>query len=197
MPGDRRVLRQTLYRLAAGQAGYFTAAQALEVGYSYQAQKHHVDHGNWTRIDRGIFRIPEWPAGVNDELVRWVLWSKHRAVVSHDSAAAAYGFGVANPAKVHLSVPPGFRMDDPAVVLHYRVLPEIDVTAFDGAVITTALRTVLDVVESHFDEEFVEGVIADATASGAITAGQLERRCHELDEESQQRGARLVAKVQS
>lgn len=197
MPGDRQALRQTIYRLAAGQAGYFTAAQALEVGYSYQAQKHHVDHGNWTRIDRGIFRIPEWPAGVNDELVRWVLWSKHRAVVSHDSAAAAYGFGVANPAKVHLSVPPGFRMDDPAVTLHHRVLPETDVTVLDGAAITTALRTVLDVVEAHFDEEFVEGITADAIASGAITAGQLGRRFHELDEENQQRGARLLARVNS
>ncbi len=197
MPGDRQALRQTLYRLAAGQAGYFTAAQALEVGYSYQAQKHHVDHGNWTRIDRGIFRIPEWPAGVNDELVRWVLWSKHRAVVSHDSAAAAYGFGVANPAKVHLSVPPGFRMDDPAVILHHRVLPETDVTVIDGAAITTALRTVLDVVEAHFDEEFVEGITADAIASGAITAGQLDRRFHELDKENQQRGVRLLARVNS
>lgn len=197
MPGDRQALRQTLYRLAAGQSGYFTAAQALEVGYSYQAQKHHVDHGNWTRIDRGIFRIPEWPAGVNDELVRWVLWSKGRAVVSHDSAAAAYGFGVANPAKVHLSVPPEFRMDDPAVILHHRVLPESDVTVLDGAAITTALRTVLDVVEAHLDEEFVEGITADAIASGAITAGQLDRRFHELDKENQQRGVRLLARVNS
>ncbi|MXW76783.1 MAG: hypothetical protein F4Z58_12250 [Acidimicrobiaceae bacterium] len=197
MPGDRQALRQTLYRLAAGQAGYFTAAQARDVGYSYQAQKHHVDHGNWTRIDRGIFRIPEWPAGVNDELVRWVLWSKHRAVVSHDSAAVAYRFGVANPAKVHLSVPPGFRMEDPAVVLHYRVLPEPDVTVLDGAAITTALRTVIDVIESHFDEEFVEDVIADALTSGAISGGQLKRRLHELDEETHRRSVRLLAKVRS
>lgn len=195
MPGVRQALRQTLYRLAAGQAGYFTAAQALDVGYSYQAQKHHVDCGNWTRIDRGIFRIPEWPAGVNDELVRWVLWSKHRAVVSHDSAAAAYGFGVANPAKAHLSVPPGFRMADPAVVLHYRVLPNTDITVLDGAAITTALRTALDMIESHFDEELVEGVVVDAIASGAVTRGQLERRSHELDKEAQQRCARLLTKV--
>lgn len=197
MPGVRQALRQTLYRLAAGQAGYFTAAQALGVGYSYQAQKHHVDHGNWTRIDRGIFRIPEWPTGVNDELVRWVLWSKHRAVVSHDSAAAAYGFGVVNPAKVHLSVPPGFRMGDPAVILHYRLLPDADVAVLDGAAITTALRTVLDVIESHFDEELVEGVIVDAIATGAVTTGQLERRFHELDGETQQRQKRLLATVRS
>ena len=197
MPGDRQALRQKLYRLAAGQAGYFTAAQALDVGYSYQAQKYHVDHGNWIRIDRGIFRIPEWPPGVNDGLVRWVLWSRHRAVVSHHTAAAAYGFGVVNPAKVHLSVPSGFRMDDPAVVLHYRVLPESDVTVLDGAAITSALRTALDVIESHVDEELVESVIYDALATGAITAGQLERRLQELDDETLARGGRLLARVKS
>jgi len=77
MPGDRQALRQNLYRRAASQAGYFTAAQAIDIGYSYQAQKYHVDHGNWLRLDRGLFRIPEWPSGVNDTPVRWMLWSKH------------------------------------------------------------------------------------------------------------------------
>jgi hypothetical protein len=57
MSGDRQALRQALYRLAAGQAGFFTAAQALGLGYSYQAQKYHVDHGNWVRVDRGIFVV--------------------------------------------------------------------------------------------------------------------------------------------
>ena len=128
MPGNRQALRQSLYRLAAGQAGYFTAAQALRVGYSYQAQKHHVDYGNWCRVDRGVFRIPEWPASVNDTLVRWMLWSRHRGVASHDTAAVAHDLGVVNPARVHLTVPPDFRKSDAAVVLHRCVLPDTDIT---------------------------------------------------------------------
>ncbi len=195
MAGDRQALRQALYRLAAGQAGFFTAAQALEVGYSYQAQKYHVDHGNWLRVDRGIFRIPEWPAGLNDSLVRWVLWSKHRGVVSHDSAAAAYGLGVPNPAKVHLTVPVGFRMDDPAVVLHRRELPDTDVTRLDGAAITTVVRTVLDVIASQFDEELIESVVDDAVGTGAVSVRQLERRLDELDDESRARADRVLARV--
>ena len=102
--GDRQRRRQTLYRLAAGQAGFFTAAQALDLGYSYQAQKHHVDHGNWARVDRGIFRVPEWPPSLNDSFLRWVLWSKHRAVVSHDSAAVVHNLGLLNPAKIAVEV---------------------------------------------------------------------------------------------
>ena len=195
MSGDRQVLRQALYRLAAGQAGFFTAAQALDLGYSYQAQKYHVDHGNWSRVDRGIFRIPEWPSSVNDSLVRWVLWSKHRAVVSHDSAASAHGLGVLNPAKVHLSVPPGFRMDDPVVVLHRRELPEADVTLIDGAAITTVVRTVLDVIESQFDEELISSVVDDAVGTGAVSVRQLERRLDELDDDARARGERVLATV--
>jgi len=192
MPGDRQLLRQSLYRLAAGQAGYFTAAQAIEIGYSYQAQKHHVDHGNWIRVDRGIFRIPEWPAGMNDGLIRWVLWSKNRALVSHDSAAAAHGLGLVNPAKVHLTVPPDFRMDDDVLVLFHRHLPSRDVTAIDGVPITTVLRTAIDTIETHFDEELVASVIADAVDSGAMLLSQLVRRFDELSDEAKPRGERIV-----
>jgi len=192
MPGDRQQLRQTLYRLAASQAGYFTAAQAIDIGYSYQAQKHHVDHGNWARVDRGIFRIPEWPTGVNDGLIRWVLWSKNRAVVSHDSAAAAYGLGLVNPAKVHLSVPPDFRMSDEIVELYHRHLPSADVTAKDGVPITTVLRTAIDIIEMHYDEELVSGVIQDVVDNGVISLRQLERRFDELGDDARLRGERVV-----
>jgi predicted transcriptional regulator of viral defense system len=197
MPGDRQALRQRLYRQAASQAGYFTAAQALDIGYSYQAQKYHADHGNWTRIDRGLFRIPEWPASVNDTLVRWVLWSKHRGTISHDTAAAAYNLGVVNPSRVHLTVPMDFRMDDPQVVLHRRVLPAADVTVLDGAAITTVLRTVLDVIELHVDEELIASVLDDGLASGAITKGQLQRRLLELGDEARSRAERVLSQVGS
>jgi predicted transcriptional regulator of viral defense system len=197
MPGDRQALRQKLYRLAASQAGYFTAAQALDVGYSYQAQRHHVEYGNWVRIDRGLFRIPEWPSTVNDTLVRWVLWSKQRAVVSHDTAAAAYGLGVVNAAKIHLTVPPDFRMEDSSVVLHHGVLLSSDVATLDGAAITTIIRTVIDLIETHVDEELIEGVVSDALSSGAISRGQIQRRSRELSPDAQARTTRVLQKVAS
>ncbi len=39
MPVDRRDLRRRLFELAAGQGGYFTAAQANTLGYSHQATR--------------------------------------------------------------------------------------------------------------------------------------------------------------
>ncbi len=193
MSGDRQLLRQALYRRAASQAGYFTAAQAIDVGYSYQAQKYHIDHGNWSRVDRGIFRLPEWPASVNDSLVRWTLWSKHRAVVSHDSASAVHELGLLNPAKVHLTVPVGFRMSDDQVVLYPRALPDSDVVLFDGLRITTVLRTVIDIAEARFDDELVASVMDDALDSGAIVVGQIKRRIDELSTDARLRVERLLA----
>ncbi len=178
--------------MASGQAGYFTAAQALEIGYSYQAQKYHVDYGNWERVDRGIYRIPEWPIGPHDELVRWVLWSKGRAIVSHDSAASAYSLGVANPAKIHLTVPPDFTMRDPHIVLYHRHLPDSDTSVLDGAAITNVERTVVDIIESHVDEEFVLAVVDDAIESGSVTRRRLIRRLEELSKPSRIRGERLL-----
>lgn len=195
MEGDRQRRRQALYRLAAGQAGFFTAAQAIDLGYSYQAQKHHVDHGNWARVDRGIFRIPEWPPSLNDSFVRWVLWSKHRAVVSHDSAAVVHNLGLLNPAKVHLTVPVGFRMDDPVVVLHRRELPGADVTLLDGVVVTTVVRTVLDVIATQFDEELVASVVDDALDTGAMSALQLDRRFGEFGDAARCRAERVLARA--
>jgi len=69
VPRNRQDLRRRLESIAFPQAGYFTAAQALEAGYTYQAQKYHADSGNWVRIDRGIFRIPNWPTAPSDQQV--------------------------------------------------------------------------------------------------------------------------------
>ena len=94
---DRLDLRRRLIALAASQSGYFTAAQALAAGYSYAGQRYHAHRGNWLRVDRGIYRLPEWPATAHEDLVRWALWSRGRAVASHDTALSVYDREVLRP----------------------------------------------------------------------------------------------------
>ncbi|WP_223243286.1 type IV toxin-antitoxin system AbiEi family antitoxin domain-containing protein [Streptomyces sp. CBMA123] len=57
---DRTDTRAELWRIASTQRGYFTAAQARDAGYSYQAQRYHAQHGNWTPVDRAIYRFREF-----------------------------------------------------------------------------------------------------------------------------------------
>ncbi|MFE0151036.1 hypothetical protein ACFWY5_28070 [Nonomuraea sp. NPDC059007] len=139
--------RARLWRRAARQRGFFTAAQALLDGYSYQSQYFHVRRGNWTRIDRGLYRFREYadlPSSDLDHLVRWSLWSLDRAVFSHETALSVHGFAPVDPAVVHMTVPPGFRQRDPAVLTHRADLSSADVEHRDGFRVTTLARTLID-----------------------------------------------------
>lgn len=178
---DRRDLRRRLFNLGAEQAGYFTAAQARKLGYSYQAQAHHVSAGNWLRIDRGLFRLAEWIPDVNDDLARWTLWSGGGGVVSHETALAAHGIGEFESPKVHLTVPPGFRKRDEAVTLHHAELPKEDIVQRVGFRVTTPIRSIIDVAALSPDEDQLARSIEDARQSGLLTIRSLRSRSEILD----------------
>lgn len=172
---DRSDLRQALFRLAQRQVGYFTAAQARDlisggVGYSYQAQKFHVDRGNWLRVDRGLFRLPDWPVGPHDAFVRWSLWSRGRGVVSHESALVAHDLGVSNPSRVHLTVPRGFRQRDEGVALHAGPLDDADVLMFEGFRVTAVRRTLIDLAIAGIPHDELEAALGEALERGVLTA---------------------------
>jgi predicted transcriptional regulator of viral defense system len=181
MPLDRRDLRRRLFALAADQAGYFSAAQAKSLGYSYPAQAHHVRASNWVRIDRGIFRLADWVPDVHDELARWSLWSKGRAVVSHESALSVYGVGEFESPRIHLTVPTGFRMRDDALVLHHADLSEDDIVARPGFRLTTLTRSLVDVAANYADEDQLGRAIREALDLGTITQRQLRSRSEAVD----------------
>lgn len=180
MAVDRRQLRHRLAGLAGTQSGYFTAAQARDVGYSYQAQKFHTDRGNWVRVERGIYRLPEWPVGEHDDLVRWSLWSRGRAVVSHETALAVHQLGDVDPAVVHLTVPPNFRSKDKGVRLHRGVLPEADVWQHEGFRVTTPLRALLDVAAGDLDLDQLVTAVKEACERGPATKQALLTRAEEF-----------------
>jgi predicted transcriptional regulator of viral defense system len=177
---DRQDLRRRLATLAATQSGYFTAAQAVGVGYSYQAQKFHADRGTWIRVDRGLFRLPEWPVGAHDDLVRWSLWARGRAVVSHETALAVHELGEANPSAVHLTVPANFRSTAAGVVLHRGVVDEHDIWEHEGFRVTSPLRTLLDVAASHLDLDQLASALADACAKDPTLEQTIISRTREL-----------------
>src|SRR5712691_11876098 len=158
---DRTDLRRRLLAIAARQSGYFTAAQALDAGYSYPAQGYHAKRGNWLRVDRGIYRFPEWPTGPREDLVRWSLWSRDRA-------------------HVHLTVPPNFRQKNPGVVIHRADLAPRDVEEHEGFRVTTPLRSLLDVAAGELDLDQLAQAIAEALARGMTTRRALLDRADEF-----------------
>lgn len=181
MPTDRQDLRRRLAARAAEQSGHFTAAQALAVGYSYPAQKFHADRGNWLRVDRGLFRLPEWPVGAHDDLVRLSLWSRGRAVVSHETALAVHGLSDANPAVIHLTVPANFRSrPSTGTRLHRGELLDGDIWLHEGFRITTPLRTLLDVAAGTLDLDQLVDAIQQACEESPAMRDALMSRAEEL-----------------
>ncbi|OHV36840.1 hypothetical protein BBK14_14615 [Parafrankia soli] len=169
---DRTDTRAALWRVASGQRGYFTSAQALQVGYSYQAQRYHAQRGNWQLVDRGIYRFREFdtlPGGEDDHLVRWALWSRGRAIVSHTTALSVHDLGTANPAEIHLTVPPGFRQKGGLVILHRAELAQDEIEEREGYRVTTPVRAIIECAEASVDQDAVDSAVAEALDRGLTT----------------------------
>lgn len=185
---DRTDTRAALWRVASRQRGYFTAAQARTVGYSYQAQRHHAQRGNWQSVDRGIYRFPEFdtlPGGEDDHLVRWALWSRGRAVVSHATALSVHDLGTANPAQIHLTVPPGFRQRDPAVILHRAELADGEIEQREGYRVTTPVRAIVECAAAHIDQDMVNSAVAEALERGLTTRRRLQHAAQRLGQRAE------------
>jgi predicted transcriptional regulator of viral defense system len=171
---------QALYQIADAQGGYFTAAQARQSGYAYSQQHFHVERGNWQRVDRGLFRLRDYPPGEREDLIRWSLWSRNQkgapqAVVSHDTALTVHELSDLMPAWVHLKVPPGFRKRiPPGCVLHKGRLSPGDVEAGPGFQVTTPLRTLLDVADSPLSQEHLNAAVREALERGLVRRRRLE-----------------------
>ena len=165
---------QALYKIAAEQGGYFTAAQAREAGYAYSQQHYHRTRGNWQRIDRGIFRLRDFPSGEREDLIRWSLWSRDQkgvpqAVVSHETALTVHELSDVMPERVHLTVPKGFRKRvPPGCVLHFASLTAEDIEPRPGYSVTTPLRTLLDVASSALSQEHLDFAVKEALERGLV-----------------------------
>ncbi|MGI8682802.1 MAG: type IV toxin-antitoxin system AbiEi family antitoxin domain-containing protein [Mycobacteriales bacterium] len=195
MPANRQDLRRRLAALAATQSGHFSAAQALGVGYSYQSQKFHADRGNWQRIDRGLFRLPEWPVGKHDDLVRWSLWSRGRAVVSYETALSVHDLGDVNPAVTHLTVPLNFRQRAAGVELHKAEMPAGDVWQHEGYRVTTPIRTLLDIAAGNVDLDHLAAAIDDASTRWPATRRDLLSRADDFGDRAALRIERALQQV--
>jgi predicted transcriptional regulator of viral defense system len=181
VPADRSSLRNRLTALGAGQSGYFTASQARQLGYSYSQQNFHTERGNWVRVERGLYRLPHWPLGPHDDLVRASLWSRDRAVVSHESAAFVHGLGEIDPLRTHLTVPAGFRGKHPAVVLHRASIDRAEIQQHAGFRVTTPLRTLVDLARSATDLDQLGRAIRSALERHLLTMRDLRSRSEQLD----------------
>ncbi len=171
---------QRLFELAAGQAGYFTAVQARELGYSARSLVHHVGAGHVERVSRGFYRLIGVPASSHEDVVAaWLRFASRGGVVSHDTALALYELAPSRSHEIHLTLPRERRPRTPqataAVTLHTTTVPlrREEVTSRFGVQLTAPARTVADVADLGADPSVVVEATSRALATGLLSANEL------------------------
>jgi predicted transcriptional regulator of viral defense system len=182
MRSQAKTVSDTLFKMAEGQQGYFTAKQAADAGYQLGSQAHHVKSGNWVRVERGIYRLARFPQSPEEQLVIYTLWSRNRAgepegVYSHQTALSIHELSDVNPARLHMTVPATFRRRAKApkiLVLHRAILDEKDVELRQGFAVTRPLRAIADVTAAEsVSRDIVEQALAEGRQRGLITAREI------------------------
>lgn len=169
--------KQKLFELADQQQGYFTAKQAIASGYTANNHHLHIKNGEWVREGRGIYRLAAYPMTERPDMMYWALWSRDRSdkptgVFSHATALALYNLSDVMPAKLEMTVPPGFRRSGPIPrVLRFirRQLPDEDKRYTMGFYVTTPLRSLIDVIEEgRLSRELIQQAVSQAVSRGLV-----------------------------
>ena len=156
MRKERKEAAKRLYEIAEDQQGFFTTKQAKSAGFAENTHPYHVQVGNWIREHRGIYRLASFPRGERPDLMLWSLWSRNRGevaqgVYSHQTALSLHDLSDVMPAKLHMTVPKGFRRNSEiprVLVLHFADVPQSEIGVVHGVRVTKPMRTILDLIES-------------------------------------------------
>ncbi len=183
-----RVLR----RLAGRHAGFFTTRQVLRTGCEAQVRAG-LGAGTVTRAGVGMLRLAEWPTGPLDEYAMWAAWFDGAAAVSHHSAADLHGIGRLRPRFLHLSVGAGRPPVTPRLVVLRRSLIGAEIESAGPFLVTTPLRTVLDLAESDIGQTALDEVIGDAVAISRCTADEIRLASAQLTARAVERVHRALS----
>lgn len=172
---------ETLFELATDQAGYVTQEQALAAGFGRNTLAELAKRGRAERVAHGLYRFNAFPHGPLDTYMEATLWPRGlRGYISHESALDLYELSDVNPAKVHVTLPPGYRItrEVPKLYqLHFEPLGPEEVTYREGIPITTVERTLRDCHRAHLRSGLLEQAIEQARARGMISKTQ-EKELH-------------------
>ena len=174
-----------LFEIASERGGYFTARQALKAGFGWSLLAHHAGTGRFRRINRGLYRLRDFPAGTRDDVLEaWMSVGMDDAVISHESALDLLDLSDAIPDSVHVTVSRNRRHQRvrPGIRLHTVVRPigTEDCTWRNGCMVTTPLRTILDMVVAGGAPDHIDDAVRQAIARGLVTPELLLERSKTL-----------------
>lgn len=178
-------------RLAAGQWGLFTAAQAERDDVTRSQLTRLVDAGVLERVERGVYATTS-SADPNRALrAAWLALDPSRiaeerladpvgaGVISHTSAAALHQLGDLLDDVPEVTYPHR-KQTRRGIRLHRGDLTEADITLVDGLPTTTTERTVADLLRDGHDPDHIAQTIGQGVRHGVIDLADLAERLDPL-----------------
>ncbi len=181
-------------RLAGRHAGYFTTRQVLRTGCELRVRAGLGD-GSVTRTGVGMLRLAQWRPGPFDEYAMWAAWFDGAAAVSHQSAAELHGLGRLAPQYLHLTVGAGRPPVTSRLVLTRRRLPVDEMESAGPFLVTTPVRTVLDLASTDIGQAAFEEVVADAVLIHRCAGDEIRGASAHLPPRAAARVARALSVV--
>src|SRR5690625_44294 len=166
-----------LQELAIRQHGHFTTSQAEAAGLTRPAIHYQLREGRLERPERAVYRFTAYPPTDHEREAVLLLCSRLDPAVafSHESALSHFDLGDAFPDKVHLTVPPSFRMRPlPDITLHKAQLAPNELHVEGILRFTDPTRTFLDLAYDGYTLEQLQLVYEQALSRGLIRRGALE-----------------------
>jgi very-short-patch-repair endonuclease len=164
-------------RLASGQYGLFTRAQALALGMTLRMIENRQATGRWIRVAPGVYGLPGVAPSWRRDLLAACFQAGPMAVASHEAAAGLHSLASFPPGPVVVMLPHGDHQHLRSAGLRQSTdLRPSHCTAVDNIPVTTVPRTLADlaaVVRSGRLRHAVE----NALAAKACTLEELAE-CH-------------------
>jgi Transcriptional regulator, AbiEi antitoxin len=172
--------------LAKRQRGYVTRPQLLRLGLGAQAIKHRVRIGRLIPVYSGVYAVGHLPTLPQDRAVGALLACGAGAVLSHSTAATAWGIFKRWEMPFEVAAPTA--RSRPGIVVHRTKLARQDIGTQIGLRVTSAARTLLDVAP-RFRDKGLRRAIADQRRADHL---RLEQLADVLDRFPRAPGARRL-----
>ncbi|MFB6984515.1 hypothetical protein [Streptomyces sp. NPDC056304] len=174
-----------LGRVTAEQWGLITVEQSERIGVDASSLAHLTCAGVLVVAEDGVFRLVGAPLTSHVEIkaawlrldpgaLAWQRLAGDGGVVSHSSACLLHGLGDLPAGAVELLAVSQGGVGGQGVRLHHGPEPEPgQITVVDGLPVTTAGRTITDLLRAGLDGGHVGGVVADSVRCGLVDVGDL------------------------
>jgi hypothetical protein len=173
----------------AEQWGLVTARQAQALGVDGVTLHRLKKAGFLDAARHGVYAITSATiSSACDEQAVWLAlrpgvpgWERPKldpdgGVLSHRSAARLHQLGDVVTDRIEVTVPRRRTTIDPDVWLRKATLTDADVTLVDGLPVTTALRTVCDLLEQRTDASHMATIIRQGVQTGQLRLDELAER---------------------